>query len=87
LNELEIFDSTHSLDCLFCKRKHECEDPKNQTTVHDLIKEIADAIQRIENHSDLETRNYLIEEGERIKETIAKSGSASASYLFMVGRK
>jgi len=87
LNELEIFDSTHSLDCLFCKRKHECEDPKNQTTLHDLIKEIADTIKRIENHTDLETRNYLIEEGERIKETIAKSGSASASFLFIVGRK
>jgi ubiquinone/menaquinone biosynthesis C-methylase UbiE len=87
LRELEVFDSTHPVDCPFCKRKHECEDPKNQATFHNLIKEIDDAFKRIENYSDLETRNRLKEEGERIKETIAKSGSASASYLFMVGRK
>ncbi|MFY9606954.1 MAG: class I SAM-dependent methyltransferase, partial [Thermoplasmata archaeon] len=29
LRELEVFDSTHPIDCLFCNRKHECEDPKN----------------------------------------------------------
>jgi ubiquinone/menaquinone biosynthesis C-methylase UbiE len=86
LRELEVFDSTHPIDCLFCKRKHECEDPKNQATFHKLIKEIDDAIKRIENYPDLETRNRLKEEGERIKETIAKSGSASASYLFIIGR-
>jgi len=86
LRELEVFDSTHPVDCPFCKRKHECEDPKNQATFHNLIKEIDDAFKRIENYSDLETRNRLKEEGERIKETIAKSGSASASYLFIIGR-
>jgi len=86
LRELEVFDSTHPIDCLFCKRKHECEDPKNQARFHNSIKEIDDAIKRIENCSDLETRNRLREEGERIKETIAKSGSASASYLFVIGR-
>lgn len=86
LRELEIFDSTHPVDCLFCKRKHECEDPKNQATFHNSIKDIDDAIKRIENHSDLEIRNRLIEEGKRIKETIEKSGSAPASYLFIIGR-
>jgi SAM-dependent methyltransferase len=86
LRMLEVFDSTHSIDCLFCERKFECEDPKNPTTFHDSIKEIDDALKRIENHSDLETRNRLREEGERIKETIAKSGSAAASYLFIIGK-
>ena len=86
LRELEVFDSTHPVDCLFCKRKHECEDPKNQATLHNLIKEIDDTIKRIENYSDLETRNRLKEEGERIKITIAESGSASASYLFIIGK-
>jgi ubiquinone/menaquinone biosynthesis C-methylase UbiE len=86
LKELEVFDSTHPVDCLFCKRKHECEDPKNQTTFHKLTQEIDDAAKRIENYSDLETRNRLKEEGKRIKETIAESGSASASYLFIIGK-
>jgi ubiquinone/menaquinone biosynthesis C-methylase UbiE len=86
LRELEVFDSTHPIDCLFCKRKHECEDPKNQATFHKLTQEIDDAVRRIENYSDLEIRNRLKEEGERIKETIAKCGSASASYLFIIGK-
>jgi ubiquinone/menaquinone biosynthesis C-methylase UbiE len=86
LRELEVFDSTHPIDCLFCKRKYECEDPKNQATFHNSIKNIDDAIKRIENYSDLEIRNRLREEGENIKETIEKSGSAPASILFIIGR-
>ena len=86
LRELEVFDSTHPIDCLFCKRKHECEDPKNQATFHNSIKEIDEVFKRIENYSDLETRNRLKEEGERIRQTIAKSGSAAASYLFIIGK-
>ena len=87
LRELEVFDSTHPIDCLFCERRNECEDPKNQATFHNSIKDIDDAAKRIENHSDLEIRNRLIEEGKRIKETIEASGSAPASYLFIIGRK
>jgi SAM-dependent methyltransferase len=86
LNELEIFDSTHPVNCLFCERKHECEDPKNQATFHRSIKDIEDAIKRIEDHSDSETQNRLREEGLRIKETIAKYGSSPASHLFIIGK-
>ena len=39
----------HPIDCLFCKGKYECEDPKNQATFHNSIKDIDDAIKRIEN--------------------------------------
>ncbi|HVP16510.1 MAG TPA: methyltransferase domain-containing protein [candidate division Zixibacteria bacterium] len=86
LNELEILDSTHPVDCLFCERKHECEDPKNQATFHRSVKDIDDAIKRIEDYPDSKTRNRLREEGLRIKETIAKSGSSPASYLFIIGK-
>jgi hypothetical protein len=87
LNELEIFDSTHPIDCLFCKRKHECEDPKNQATLHESIKDIDNAIKRIENYPDLQTRKRLREEGEKIKEAIVKYGSSPASYFFVIGKK
>jgi SAM-dependent methyltransferase len=86
LRELEVFDSTHSVDCLFCKRKHECEDPRNQTTFHDSIKNIDDATERLKDCPDLEARRRLEEEGKQIKKTIEKSGSASASYLFIIGK-
>jgi len=86
LRELEVFDSTHPVECLFCKRKHECEDPKIQATIHDSIKDVDDVIKRIDCYSDLEIRNRLIEEGERIKEIIRESGLARASYLLVIGR-
>lgn len=85
LRELEVFDSTHPVECLFCKRKHECEDPKNQTTFHDSIKDIDNTIKRIENYPDLETRNRLREEGERIKKAVVEYGVSSPSYLFIIG--
>jgi len=87
LSEIEIFDSTHPVDCLFCQRKHECEDPRNQATFHQSTKDIDDAIKRIENHPDLEARMRLIEEGQKIKEVIAEFGASPASYLFVVGKK
>jgi ubiquinone/menaquinone biosynthesis C-methylase UbiE len=86
LKELEILDSTHPIDCLFCKRKHECEDPRNQATFHKSVKDIDNAIMRIKNYPDLQTRKRLKEEGEKIKEAIAKSGSSPASYLFIIGK-
>jgi len=86
LNELEVFDSTHPVNCLFCERKYECEDPRNQATFHRSVKDIDDAMKRIEDYPDSETRNRLREEGLRIKEIIAKYGSSPASYLFMIGK-
>ena len=87
LTEIEIFDSTHSVDCLFCERKHQCEDPRNQATFHDSVKDIDNAIKRIENHPDLEARTRLIQEGEKIKEAIAEFGASPASHLFVIGEK
>ena len=87
LREMEILDSTHPIDCLFCERKYQCEDPRNQATFHQITKDIDDGIKRIENHPDLQTRMRLMEEGERVKEAIAKSGASSASYLFVIGKE
>jgi SAM-dependent methyltransferase len=87
LSQTEIFDSTHPLDCLSCRRKYECEDPKNQATFHESVKDIDDAIKRIENHPDVQARMRLIEEGQKIKEVIARFGTSPASYLFVIGKK
>jgi ubiquinone/menaquinone biosynthesis C-methylase UbiE len=87
LSEIEVFDCSHPVDCLFCQRKYECEDPRNQATFHQSTKDIDDAIKRIENYPNLQTRIHLIEEGERIKQAIAKFGASPASYLFVIGKK
>ncbi|RLI44899.1 hypothetical protein DRO61_11585 [Candidatus Bathyarchaeota archaeon] len=87
LSEIEIVDSTHPIDCLFCEKKHQCEDPRNQATFHEVIKDTDDGIKRIENHPDLQTRMRLMEEGEKVKDAIAKSGLSPAAYLFIIGKK
>jgi len=87
LRGTEIFDSTHPVDCLFCERKYQCEDPRNQATFHEIVKGIDDGIKRINNYPDLQTRMRLMGEGERVKEAIAKPGASPASYLFTIGKK
>jgi ubiquinone/menaquinone biosynthesis C-methylase UbiE len=87
LSEMEIFDCTHPVDCLFCERKHQCENPRNQATFHQSTRDIDNAIKRIENHPNLEARMRLIEEGQKIKEVIAEFGASPASYLFIIGKK
>jgi ubiquinone/menaquinone biosynthesis C-methylase UbiE len=87
LSEIEVFDSTHPIDCLFCERKHECEDPRNQAILHQSAKDIDNAVKRIENHPELEARTRLMEEGEKIKEAIAQFGASPSSYLFIIGEK
>src|SRR4030043_441932 len=87
LTEVEILDSTHSVDCLFCEKKHPCEDPRNQATFHQSTKDVDNAIKRIENHPDLEARMRLMEEGQRIKEAIAEFGASPASHLSIIGKK
>jgi len=87
LSKIEIFDCTHPIDCLFCERKHECEDPKNQATLHESVKDVDEAIKRIEDHPDAQARVRLTEEGQKIKEVMAEFGASPASYLFVVGKK
>jgi len=57
----------------------QCEDPRKQATFQEVIEDINDGIKRIENHSDLQTRTRLMEEGEKVKEAIAKSSASPAS--------
>lgn len=87
LSEMEIFDATHPVDCLFCERKYECEDPKNQATFDQVTRDIDDGINRIQNHPDLQARMRLMQEAEMIREAVTRFGVSSSSYLFIVGKK
>ncbi|MFX1534270.1 MAG: methyltransferase domain-containing protein [Promethearchaeota archaeon] len=92
LKELEIFNSTHDVKCLFCEKKFECE-PKNEEIINSCIKSIDDTLDRLKEHPDWEKikedpqYKKLKEESEKIKERIRKVGSASASILFIIGKK
>jgi SAM-dependent methyltransferase len=86
LRGLEVRDSTRPVDCLFCDKRDECEDPKNKTAYLDLVKGIDDDLRRLVDYPDEAVRSHLREEGEMIKQMAAKHGLAPASFLMVVGR-
>lgn len=87
LKEVELFESTHPVECLFCEKKFECEDPMNENIINQSIKEINDGLDRLKEHPNLEARNHLKEESEKLKARIKKFGSAPASHVFFIGKK
>ncbi|MCZ2855860.1 MAG: class I SAM-dependent methyltransferase [Candidatus Bathyarchaeota archaeon] len=87
LKEVEIFESTHYVKCLFCEDKFECEDPKSKQIIKQATKEIDDALDRLRKYPDSKVRARLEEEGKKLRERVKKFGSAPASYLFCIGKK
>jgi ubiquinone/menaquinone biosynthesis C-methylase UbiE len=89
LSELETFESTHPVRCLICDRKFDCDPKKGkgEVTIDQFAKEIDDNLRRLDEHADLEIRERLKKEGEKLKERMRKYGAATASNLFFIGRK
>ncbi len=84
LREVEVFESSRYVNCLFCDEWERCEDPKNEDTVGQTINEIDENLERLEKHQDYQK---FQEEAERIKSRIRRNGAASASILFFIGKK
>ncbi len=93
LIDLEVFESSHPVKCLYCDDRFECGNPKSKSVINYSIKEIDEALDRLNEHlkkgklSDDPIIRKIREEGERLKELTQKNGSAPASHLFFVGRK
>ena len=83
LGKSDIFESSRYPKCLFCDDWIRCEDPKNDEMVAFVIEEIDGNLRRL---SDQE-RIRFHEEAEKIKEMIGERGTASASILFIIGKK
>lgn len=84
LKSLEILDSSRDVQCLSCKSRYECEDPKSDKRVKDRIGEIEKDLARLREKPEART---LREEGEKLKERVKRFGSADASTLFFIGKK
>jgi len=87
LEEVEMFESTHPVWCLFCEDKFKCEDPFWEDRINSSIKEIDDNIKRLMEVTDLKTRKKLLEKGEKLKERNRKFGNATPSVLLIVAKK
>ena len=84
LREVEIFESSRYVKCLFCDEWKKCEDPKNKDIVNSALREVDKDLERLKNHK---AHGIFQEKAEKIKEKIVKFGSAPASILFSIGRK
>lgn len=87
LTKLQTYVSTYAVRCLVCDRKFDCCEGKGEVTIDQFAKEIDDNLRRLDEHADLEIRERLKKEGEKLKERMRKYGVATASSLFFIGRK
>jgi ubiquinone/menaquinone biosynthesis C-methylase UbiE len=87
LEEVEIFESTHPVECLFCESKFRCEDPKSEKIINGSIKEIDEDIKRLKQIAEPETRRKLQKKGDELKERNRKFGNAHPSVLLVIAKK
>ena len=83
LKKTDIFESSRYPKCLFCDDWIRCENPKDDKIVAFAIEEIDEILQRLSDQDRIRFQG----EAERIKERIRERGNASASILFMIGKK
>jgi len=87
LEQVEILESTHPVKCLSCEKRYKCDNPKDEETIKDSIKEIDDNLKRLQDIADPETRISLQKKGEELKERNREFGNANPSTLLAVGKK
>lgn len=87
LEQVEMFETTHPVECLFCEDMFKCEDPKRETGISSSIKEIEENLERVKKVADPRSRMKLQEQGEKLKERNRKFGNAHPSVLLIVAKK
>jgi len=84
LRNLEVFESSRPVKCLFCDEWAICEDPKHEDIVKFELDKVEKNLERLRDHEDFPK---FREEAEEIKERIRNWGSDTASMLFFIGKK
>ena len=84
LSTAEIYESSWSVNCLFCEEAYDCEKPLRDGHVDRVIKRIDDDLARISDHPSYDE---LRKEGESIKEKVKVSGSSEAPLMYFFGNK
>ena len=84
LSEVEVFESSWAVKCLFCEEAKECQNPMRTDNIAYVLKEIDDNLARVLEHSSYDE---LREEAESLKERVKIEGSAAASVMYFFGKK
>jgi ubiquinone/menaquinone biosynthesis C-methylase UbiE len=86
LSKLETFESRIPITCLVCDKRFDCRG-KGEVTFDQFLKETDEKLRRLGEQVDLEIRDRLKREGEKLKERMKEYGMANPSSLFLIGRK
>jgi len=84
LKDVEAFESSWSVKCLFCDDAHECMDPIRTDNIEYVLKQIDDSLAKVCEHPSY---NELKEESEILKKRVRSVGSAAASVIYFFGKK
>jgi len=86
LSKLETFESTIPITCLVCDKRFDCRG-KGEVTFDQFVKDVDEKLRGLGEQVDLEIRDRLKREGEKLKERMKEFGMANPSSLFFIGRK
>ena len=84
LKEVDVFESSWSVKCLFCDHAKDCADPLHPSNIDLVLKEIDDNLTRVREHSSYDE---IREKAESLKERVKAEGSIGASVMYFFGRK
>jgi len=84
LREVDVFESSWSVKCLFCDDVQECTNPTRTEHVELVLKQIDDTLARVHEHSSYDE---IREEAESLKERVKAEGSSAASVMYIIGKK
>lgn len=84
LSDVEVFESSWSVKCLFCDDAQDCQDPKRSANIEFVLKQIAETMEKVPEHSSYDK---LREEAESLEERVKAEGSAAASLMYFIGKK
>jgi hypothetical protein len=84
LSDLQAFESSWSVKCLFCDDAPECQNPTRANSIEFVIKQIDDSLAKVSGHTSYDE---LREEAEFLKKRVKEDGSSAASLMYFIGTK
>lgn len=84
LSDVDVFESSWSVKCLFCEDVRECQNPRRADNIEFILKEIDEDLEKICTHPSYDE---LRKEGDSLKERVRDYGSAAASVMYFFGKK
>jgi SAM-dependent methyltransferase len=84
LSEVEVFESSWAVKCLFCNDAQDCTNPTRVDNVDSVLKQIDKALARVHEHSSYDK---IRAEAESLKDRVKAHGSSQASVMYLFGKK